>query len=45
MKSIKVNGVVYEMARMLMKKTSSGSPEEVFMKLVKEKYKILIETK
>lgn len=39
MKTIKVNPVVYEMARMLMKKTSSLSPEQVFTKLVEERYK------
>ena len=39
MKTIKVNGVVYEMARMLMKKTSSRAPDEVFTKLVEERYK------
>ena len=39
MKTVKVNGVVYEMARMLMKKTSSRSPDEVFTKLVEERYK------
>ena len=39
MKHVKVNGVVYEMARMLMKKTSSRTPDEVFTKLVEERYK------
>ena len=39
MKQVKVNGVVYEMARMLMKKLSSRSPDEVFTKLVEERYK------
>ena len=39
MKSIKVNVVVYEMARMLMKKTSSRTPDEVITKLIKDHYR------
>ena len=39
MKTIKVNPVIYQMARSLMKKTSSRTPDEVFTKLVEERYK------
>jgi hypothetical protein len=39
MKTIKVNPVVYEMARSLMKKTSSRTPDEVFVKLIEERYR------
>jgi|TARA_E500000318_G_C3545558_1_gene206527 hypothetical protein len=39
MKTIKVSPVVYEMARLLMKKTSSRTPDEVFAKLVEQRYK------
>ena len=39
MKTIKVNPAVFEMAKMLMTTTASKTPDEVFSKLVMERYK------